>query len=69
MNGPTTAIVLIGVLVFCYLVIRIVGRIASWRLTLTVLAIAILTATGLLNTNPITTEIGHVITNLFGATQ
>ena len=68
MTDTTNLLIILIAVAACALLIRALGRIVSWRITLPILAIAILTSTGLLNLAPILTELDHLITNLFGAT-
>jgi hypothetical protein len=60
----TTATIAVAVIA-----LRFVGRIASLRLTLAVLAIAIGVVTGVVDPDPLLAELTHAITHLFGAPQ
>jgi hypothetical protein len=69
MNGPTTLLVLAGIAVFAYFLIRLVRSIVGprlWQLTLIILAVTMLAAAGLVNINPVLNEIGYAVTNMFG---
>lgn len=60
-------IVLIAVAAFVF-ILRALARIVSWRITLPILAVAILAAAGLLDPGPLLAELDHLLANLFGGT-
>jgi hypothetical protein len=66
MNDTTSLLTIIAAVIACGLIIRVLGRIISWPIVLTILAIAVLVVLGLLDINPILTELGYATTNLFG---
>jgi hypothetical protein len=68
MSDITSLLVILLAVTACAYLIRILGRIVSWRITLPVLIVAVLVAAGLLDINPVLTELDHLITNLFGGT-
>jgi len=68
MTDTTNILIVLIAVAACALLIRALGRIVSWRITLPILAIAILVTAGLLDPDPILTELDHLVTNLFGGT-
>jgi hypothetical protein len=68
MSDITSLLIILLAVTVCAYLIRILGRIVSWRITLPVLIVAVLVAAGLLDIAPILTELDHLITNLFGGT-
>jgi hypothetical protein len=63
----TTWLLLLALLaIAAYLLLRITFRLVSWRLVALILIVALLAATGLLDTTTIWSELDHLATNLFG---
>lgn len=66
-NHLSSVLIVLTAVVAFVIIVRVVGRIISWRITLTVLAVAVLVVLGLLDIDPILTEAGHLLSNLFGS--
>lgn len=68
MNDIAWLLILIGAVAAGVIIIRVLGRIVSWRITLPMLAIALLVSAGLLDIGSALAEVRHLVTNLFGGT-